>query len=124
MGTGRGLIGAAVNPSIGIFDLATRTAQGIKNTALLQEKPYQRLRPPRGFGPERLLMEYSEEKAVGSCIMSSLDDRPTISEWHLFHCLTSNTQTLLLVSDKHLYLVDVPSQLPHFKCELTRKSSF
>jgi len=115
----RGVVGLVVKPCIGAIDLATRVSQGIKSTAKWHEKSFYRVRPPRGFGPERLLMEYRLDKAIGHSILCSLEDSPITEEWHLFHCLSGTENQLLLVSNKNLFIVNIVEQDIDFKTSLS-----
>ena len=55
-GIGRGLIGIGLKPIIGVVDLVTRTAEGIRNTATYwEEKNRGRIRPPRYFSRDKVL---------------------------------------------------------------------
>ena len=45
-----------LKPAVGVVDLVTRTAEGIRNTTTYwDDKGRQRVRPPRYFGAEGLL---------------------------------------------------------------------
>ncbi|EFA80196.1 vacuolar protein sorting-associated protein 13 family protein [Heterostelium album PN500] len=64
----RGVVGAGVKPVVGVFDLAARTTEGIRNTTNLF-KDIQRARPPRCFGNDDLLTNYSHELSEGRFIL-------------------------------------------------------
>lgn len=108
-GMGKGVIGAAVKPGVGLFDMATRATQGITNFALNSEMLV-RVRPPRGFGPERILRLYDTEKALGQSILRSLDEGAYASEWHLLHCV-SDDDAIILLSNKRIFSISVEPQL-------------
>lgn len=116
-GVGKGMIGAAVKPGVGLFDLATRTTQGIRNTATYFDKDVHRLRAPRGFGPDRVLTAYNLEKAIGQSLLRTIDDGAYVGEWHLFHCVTAS-DNLLLVSNKQLLCINVRSHQSDWQCTL------
>lgn len=118
----RGVIGAPLKSSLGFIDFLTRVSQGLKQSAKLGEKTFSRIRPPRGFGPERLLMVYSLDKAIGYSILASLDDgsKTASDEFHLFHCLSaSHVDEILLVSNKTLYVFSITEQNVIFSTRLS-----
>lgn len=58
-GLGKGVIGTVVKPTVGVIDLATQTTKGLRNTASMFDVKVTRRRPPRYFGPEKILTTYS-----------------------------------------------------------------
>jgi len=65
-GTAKGLTGLVAKPVAGVLDCASKTAEGVKNTAnMFDEKPLNsRLRFPRAFyGKERYYRSYMETDA-------------------------------------------------------------
>lgn len=67
-GVGIGVAGVIIKPVVGVADLATRTAEGIKNTTKLgssKSKGMVPVRPPRHFGSDGLLRIYDFKKALG-----------------------------------------------------------
>ena len=108
-GVGKGVIGGVVKPGVGLFDLATRATQGITNFAA-HDIVVVRTRPPRGFGPDKILRTFDVEKAIGQSILRSLDDGRFANEWHLYHCVSSN-ETIVMVSNKNLFSISIVPQL-------------
>jgi len=62
-GVGKGLIGVAVRPVAGIVDLAHKPTQTLRNTVMIGEKRYDRVRPPRYFSSDRVLRPYAPDIA-------------------------------------------------------------
>jgi vacuolar protein sorting-associated protein 13A/C len=116
-GLGKGVIGAAVKPGVGIFDMCTRTTQGIKNHVTLGGNDEVRTRPPRGFGPDKVLLTYDSEKAIGQSILRTLDQGYYEDQYHLFHCI-SLEENLVLVSNKKLFYINVGEQLIQWACDI------
>jgi len=74
-GMGRGLAGVVLKPTIGAVDLVTRTAEGIKNTAVyFDEKLKAPVRPPRYLPPDNLVTVYHFEKSFGQQIVRTLPE--------------------------------------------------
>ena len=110
-GMGKGVIGAFVKPGVGLFDMATRTTQGIKNTATLHDHVVGRVRIPRGFGPDRLLRVYDVEKAVGQSLLRFIDAGSFADEWHMFHSITQEQDVIIVSNKQVLYIKAVGSEL-------------
>eukprot|EP00743_Colponemidia_sp_Colp-15_P008438 GILK01009172.1.p1 GENE.GILK01009172.1~~GILK01009172.1.p1 ORF type:complete len:1282 (+),score=242.95 GILK01009172.1:355-3846(+) len=65
-GVGQGLVGTIVKPTAGVFDLASRTAEGIGNTARMsQARVMERKRPPRVFGVDGAMRMYDLMESSG-----------------------------------------------------------
>ena len=116
-GLGKGVIGAAVKPGVGIFDMCTRTTEGIKNFVTISDNNEVRVRPPRGFGPDKVLFPYDREKAIGQSILRSLDQSSYEDHWHLFHCI-SLQENLVLVSNKKIFYINVGEQDIQWSCDI------
>ena len=66
-GTVKGLAGLVVKPVTGVLDVASHTAEGIKNTATRFDKDdeQERVRPPRVlYGSNRILKSYNDHDAT------------------------------------------------------------
>ena len=62
-----------LKPTVGVVDMVTKAAEGAKNTVTyFDDKKRKRLRPPRYFGPQKLLEEYSETKAEGQYLLKTI----------------------------------------------------
>eukprot|EP01132_Coremiostelium_polycephalum_P010231 gene10231-12547_t len=64
----QGVVGVGVKPVVGVLDLATRTTEGIRNTTGLFKDKF-RIRPPRCFGKDQLLIEYNFDLSEGKYIL-------------------------------------------------------
>jgi len=121
MGVGKGLLGAAVKSGAGVFDLATRTTQGIRNTTTLFDSPKkrERVRSPRYIGPEKRLQVFSHEKGYGQALLLSLEYAQFRGEWHQFHQNLPSGQ-ILLGTNNHIFVIQ--NRKNQFVVE--RKASF
>jgi len=80
-GVGRGIIGLAVKPMVGVFDLASRTTEGIRNTAFGSgTEEFQsvavRTRLPRAFGRSDALLPYAIKPAAAQYLANKLAKCP------------------------------------------------
>ncbi|EGC29659.1 hypothetical protein DICPUDRAFT_158736 [Dictyostelium purpureum] len=127
-GVGKGMLGIAVKPTVGVFELMTRTSEGIKNStsvakSLLQIK---RRRIPRYFPREGTLSPYNAFKAIGSFILYSKIGPPPTHDWYVFHSIL-NKEQLLVASNYQLLLINFTDQnnlLNGGHCEIVWKVKF
>eukprot|EP01117_Protostelium_nocturnum_P009173 TRINITY_DN3284_c0_g1_i3.p1 TRINITY_DN3284_c0_g1~~TRINITY_DN3284_c0_g1_i3.p1 ORF type:complete len:3093 (+),score=888.87 TRINITY_DN3284_c0_g1_i3:80-9358(+) len=106
-GLGRGLVGTVVKPTVGVIDLATQTTKGLRNTASMFDAKITRNRPPRYFGPEKMLEVYSREKAVGVSILFEISGGNLRDEIYTFHIRINHPKwgkIILLVTNKRVLL--------------------
>ena len=92
VGLGKGVVGGVVGiltkPAVGCIDLLSKTAEGIKNTTtFFEEARLSRVRPPRYFGPDRVLRSYNYRRAEGQEVLYTLEDGKYRSEWCVCVCV-------------------------------------
>jgi len=112
-GVGTGLVGVVVKPTVGVFDLAAKTSQGIRNTSLSSNTSMlQRVRMPRYIGFDRCLSQYNSALAYAQFVLIRLrDPRGRIAfrdQWYLFHAPLLNDQ-LIFVTNEFLIQVNTTS---------------
>jgi hypothetical protein len=96
-GVAKGILGVALKPAVGVFDLASRATEGLRNTASTQQdkgivtqlETIHRTRIPRSFGRLGLLLNYDASAAAAQYIADSLtgflaEPRMHVIS-HLFH---------------------------------------
>ena len=78
-GMARGLLGVALKPAVGVFDLVSRGTEGLRNTAfgggdrLLGDRTHiARSRVPRAFGRGGVLLPYCLEAAAAQYVADTL----------------------------------------------------
>jgi len=106
-GLGRGVIGTVVKPTVGVIDLATQTTKGLRNTASMFDSKVHRKRPPRYFGPEKVLTVYSREKSAGVQLLYELSGGAYRDEEYIYHLRMSHVRLgkiVLLITNKHIFL--------------------
>ena len=100
-----------VKPTAGMFDLATRTAEGIANTfdfleesAIRGESGEERVRPPRMMhGPEHALRPYSRSEAIAQRILLHLRDGCFLNE-ALHMCVQLSQVEILVLTERRILL--------------------
>ncbi|KAF2076434.1 hypothetical protein CYY_002237 [Polysphondylium violaceum] len=106
-GVGKGVLGVAVKPTVGVFEFVSRTSEGIKNSTSVAKSMalIKRRRPPRFFPKEGTLQPYNIFKSTGSSILySNIGSPPSNSgDWYIFHCNLSK-ELILMVSNSHIIL--------------------
>jgi len=108
-GVGKGVVGAVVKPTAGMFDLATRTAEGIANTFDFLEEARgdpsetDRVRPPRMMhGPEHALRAYSKSEAIAQRVLLQLRDGVYMHEALHMCAAISPAEVVVLTSGRLL----------------------
>eukprot|EP01126_Amoeba_proteus_P003459 TRINITY_DN11154_c0_g2_i1.p1 TRINITY_DN11154_c0_g2~~TRINITY_DN11154_c0_g2_i1.p1 ORF type:complete len:1139 (+),score=230.91 TRINITY_DN11154_c0_g2_i1:137-3553(+) len=95
-GVGIGLAGVVIKPVVGVADFATRTAEGIKNTATLNQNALLPVRPPRFFGTDGLLHFYNMKKALGQQLLYLTDRGGYKTQFYVFHAGLPNKEALIV----------------------------
>lgn len=80
LGVAKGILGVALKPAVGVFDLASRAAEGLRNTAyggidpLGNRATYNvtRSRIPRAFGRGGALLPYNMEAAAAQYVADTI----------------------------------------------------
>jgi len=67
-GLGKGVAGIAVKPVTGVFDLASKTSEGIRNNTNIHPERF-RLRIPRFINPRDPIKEYSVDESEGNFLL-------------------------------------------------------
>lgn len=104
VGLGKGVAGLIVKPTAGVLDLLTSISQGVHNTAAAVDPDsniLHRIRLPRRFGPDQVLVQYSEREAEGNAILT-LHGSP--SEIYLYHvyCGEENHRGIVMLTDQRI----------------------
>jgi len=103
-GVGRGVIGLGLKPAIGVVDLFTRTAEGVRNTATYWDEIRRgRVRHPRYFGRDKVLETFSDYKSVGQELLYTLEHGRYRNEFYMHHI--EEETTIIIISDLHILTV-------------------
>lgn len=109
-GVGKGIIGVPVKPVAGVLDLATKTTEGLKNTTTYFDRvPYNRIRPPRVFGDDGLLLQYSHSQALGQEIVINVSGGAFAAEKTVYLCPITGSDRYVIATIARILYVRVPS---------------
>ena len=103
-------MGVAVKPVAGVVDLATRTSEGIKNTATYFDAKAARVRLPRYFASDKVLRRFSTEAALGQYVLYQVKSgRYILTDYYVAHAVMAGHKgkRAILLSTKHLMEVNV-----------------
>jgi vacuolar protein sorting-associated protein 13A/C len=104
-GVARGVAGFGIKPAVGVVDLVTRTAEGIRNTTTYwDEKHRLRVRPPRYFGGDRVLQPYNLEKSEGQELLFTIEEGKYQTDFYMFHIDIENS--VIIISDNHVISIN------------------
>lgn len=91
-----------LKPTIGVLDLLTKTGEGIRNaTDMADGMQRTRDRPPRYFGPDRVLQPYSAARSAGQELLRRVDNGRFVRDFYITH-YDMMEGSVLLVSHQHL----------------------
>lgn len=91
-----------LTPAIGVLDLMTKTGEGIRNATDMAENMHRvRDRPPRYFGPERVVLPYSAARSAGQELLRQAEHGRFLHDYYITHYELYDG-AILLVSHQHL----------------------
>jgi vacuolar protein sorting-associated protein 13D len=107
-GVGRGIIGTVAKPAAGILDLATETANAVRDRSRNENRLMPlRLRPPRVVrGPHATLPRYSITQALGQEYLHLLNEKDMTEVFIAFEKLRTGSEDMaVLVSSRSARLL-------------------
>lgn len=116
-GVGKGLLGLATKPVIGVFDLASNVSEGIRNTTtVFDEAGLSKVRFTRHVGRDGIVRPFNQTEALGLSWLRQLNNDRLSNEDYLAHynitdevALIITYQTMILARTKTLAVEwDVP----------------
>lgn len=84
-GVGKGLLGVLVKPITGVFDFATNTIEGVRNSADEDDRDITQIRAPRVIPYDGILTLYSERDAEGQLLLSQVLGAALFYEYYVAH---------------------------------------
>lgn len=105
-GVGKGLVGLATKPAIGIFDLASNVSEGIKNTTtVFDDDGLDRARLPRFIGADGIVRPYSDREALGAFWLRELDKGKYSNERYIAHLELPREDVVVMLSYARIMLI-------------------
>ena len=115
-GTVKGLAGLVVKPVTGVLDVASHTAEGIKNTATRFDKDdeQERVRPPRVlYGSNRILKSYNDHDATVRMFLRGFKKGRLLKEKFVCQAIFKDLRgqdTVIVIFVKTVVLLDMYKQ--------------
>ena len=103
-GIGKGVTGLVLKPVVGVVDLVTDTAEGIKNTATYFDAKAGRVRYPRFIPERKLLLPYNQGKSEGQLVLRELDKGEYMRDFYKYHQKIADDRFVLISDKRVLYL--------------------
>ncbi|KAG9019286.1 hypothetical protein FRB90_004293 [Tulasnella sp. 427] len=102
-GIGKGFVGAFTKPAVGIFDLASNLAEGVRNTTTVFDNNNQsRKRIPRHTPADGILTPYSQREAVGQAWMKDLNNGAYRAEFYHAHLAIPGSDVVVMLTSGHV----------------------
>ena len=102
----QGVVGVALKPAAGVLDLATKSAESMRNVSAAQgstQTAVSRARPPRALGPHATLQVYDKSKAAMQEVLLRVEAGAYLGEALCSH-VGLGTHTLLCTEQRLLYV--------------------
>lgn len=102
-GIGKGVVGVLAKPAVGLFDMASHTAEGVRNSTQ-RESVLERVRLPRHIGADGVVKVFSQREADGANMLRMAAHGHYESDIYITHVdLFENN--LLMVTSKRVMLL-------------------
>lgn len=115
-GLGIGIIGAPVKSFTAFLDFATKTTEGISNFTNIEKEINGRLRFPRTFSQEGLVVSYSPTDSFVQYLLSTMEG--SIYEKQKLVSFSSSERHIIILTQKYLFCVDPTKKLVDWRLEL------
>lgn len=100
-GIGKGVVGLATKPAIGIFDLASNVTEGIRNTTtVFDAEGLDRVRLTRFIPQDGIVRPYSQREALGQFWLKQLDNGKYFEEEYIAHLDLSEHDSVVMLTYK------------------------
>ncbi|KAI9780763.1 MAG: hypothetical protein M1839_006551 [Geoglossum umbratile] len=105
-GVGKGVIGLATKPAIGVFDLASNVTEGIRNTTtVFDAEGLDRVRLTRFIGTDGIVRPYSQREALGQFWLKQLDNGKYFDEHYLAHLELPREDVVVMLTYSRIMLI-------------------
>ncbi|KAL3428164.1 hypothetical protein PVAG01_01673 [Phlyctema vagabunda] len=105
-GVGKGVIGFATKPAIGVFDLASNVSEGIRNTTtVFDAEGLDRVRLARFIGTDGIVHPYNQREALGQFWLKQLDNGKFFNEQYIAHLELPREDVVVMLTYTRIMLV-------------------
>ncbi|KAI9800700.1 MAG: hypothetical protein M1825_004022 [Sarcosagium campestre] len=105
-GVGKGVLGLATKPAVGVFDLASNVTEGIRNTTTVFDGDgLDRVRLARFIGTDGIVRPYSQREALGQFWLKQLDNGKFFDEHYIAHLELPREDVVVMLTYNRIMLV-------------------
>ncbi|TVY40931.1 Vacuolar protein sorting-associated protein [Lachnellula occidentalis] len=105
-GVGKGVLGFATKPAIGVFDLASNVSEGIRNTTTVFDgEGLDRVRLTRFIGTDGIVRPYSQREALGQFWLKQLDNGKYFNEMYIAHLELPREDVVVMLTYSRIMLI-------------------
>jgi vacuolar protein sorting-associated protein 13A/C len=105
-GVGKGLIGLATKPAIGVFDLASNVSEGIRNTTTVFDADgLDRVRLTRFIGTDGIVRPYNQRESLGQFWLKQLDNGKYFNEQYIAHLELPREDVVVILTYSRIMLI-------------------
>ncbi|KAF8254179.1 hypothetical protein K440DRAFT_652243 [Wilcoxina mikolae CBS 423.85] len=105
-GIGKGVVGLATKPAIGVFDLASNVTEGIRNTTtVFDQDGLDRVRLTRFIGQDGVVRPYNQREALGQFWLKQLDNGKYFNEEYIAHLELPEQDVVVMLTYTRIMLV-------------------
>ncbi|CAG8707222.1 4975_t:CDS:10 [Acaulospora morrowiae] len=104
-GFGKGIVGFVTKPVVGVFDMASDVAGGIRNTTNVFEESIEQVRPPRYVERDGILRPYQGKQALGQSWLKKLENGKYFTDDYLAHLELRGDEQAIMLTCKRIMLV-------------------
>ncbi|KAI8625069.1 vacuolar protein sorting-associated protein 13 [Xylariaceae sp. FL1651] len=105
-GVGKGFIGLATKPAVGVFDLASNVSEGIRNTTTVFDgSELDRVRFPRFISADGIVRPYNQREALGQWWLKQVDNGKYFNEEYIAHLELPKEDMVVMVTYSRILLI-------------------
>jgi len=105
-GVGKGVIGLATKPAIGVLDLASNVSEGIRNTTTVFDgSELDRVRLTRYIPTDGVIRPYSQREALGQFWLKQVDNGKYFDEQYIAHLELPREDMVVMVTYSRILLI-------------------
>ncbi|KAI1201596.1 hypothetical protein F5X97DRAFT_25784 [Nemania serpens] len=105
-GVGKGFIGLATKPAVGVFDLASHVSEGIRNTTTVFDgSELDRVRIARFVPSDGIVRPYNQREALGQSWLKQVDNGKYFNEDYIAHIQLPKEDMVVMVTYSRLLLI-------------------
>ncbi|KAI0196929.1 hypothetical protein F4808DRAFT_439325, partial [Astrocystis sublimbata] len=105
-GMGKGFIGLATKPAVGVFDLASNVSEGIRNTTTVFDgSELDRVRIARFVPADGIVRPYNQREALGQSWLKQVDNGKYFNEEYIAHIELPREDMVVMVTYSRILLI-------------------